>query len=292
MTGEVPPNIEKPVPVIETELMLAGAVPLEVTVTDFVTAVPSETLPNASELALRLSAGFVAFSCITKLFEEAFALADNVAVCDVLTEATFALNEAADVPEATDTAAGTVTELLLLATLTLRPADGAAEVKERVHTVVAAPVNELPAHESAPIEGVNGAAEPLRLIEVVFETFPSFAVSVTVCKAVTADVYAAKVELVAPEGTTTEAGTVTEPLLLARLTVSPPFGACALNDTVQVSVPATTMVVLAQLKPVRVAEDELEPFPCNFTQPATVSCLAVIAVTLSWPVESVADAGA
>lgn len=291
MTGKVPPKIEKPVPVIEAELIVAGAVPLEVTVTDFVTAVFSETLPNASELVLVLRAGIAAFNCKAKVFDEAFALADNVAVCDVVTEATFALNEAVDTPEATVTPAGTVTELLLLATLTLRPPDGAAEVNDRVHAVVAAPVNELPAHDSALTVGDNGAAAPLRLIEVDFETLPWLAVSVTTCEVVTADTFAVKVALDAPEGTTAEAGTVTALLLLARFTVSPPLGACAFNVTVQASVPAPITVVLAQLRPESVAEDELAPFPCNFTAPATVCLVVVIAVTLSCPIESVVDAG-
>ncbi len=57
-----PPTIEKPVPVIEAELIAAGAVPLDVTVIAFVTAVPTETLPNASELALKLRAGLAAFN--------------------------------------------------------------------------------------------------------------------------------------------------------------------------------------------------------------------------------------
>lgn len=62
MVGKVPPRIEKPVPVVEAELIVAGAVPLEVTVSDFVTAVPSETLPNASELTPKLRTGVVAFN--------------------------------------------------------------------------------------------------------------------------------------------------------------------------------------------------------------------------------------
>ncbi len=37
--------------------MVTAAVPLEVTVTDCETVVPTLTFPNASELALRLSAG-------------------------------------------------------------------------------------------------------------------------------------------------------------------------------------------------------------------------------------------
>ena len=42
--------------------MFAAAVPVEVTVTDFVTAVPTETVPNANEFTLRLRAGAAAFS--------------------------------------------------------------------------------------------------------------------------------------------------------------------------------------------------------------------------------------
>ena len=57
MAGKLPPETEKPVPVIESELMVTAAVPVEVAVMDFVTAVPTETLPNDSEVALRLNAG-------------------------------------------------------------------------------------------------------------------------------------------------------------------------------------------------------------------------------------------
>jgi hypothetical protein len=63
VTGKLPPDTENPVPVIESELTFTGTVPLEVTVIDFVTAVPTATLPNASELLLRLSADVAAFSC-------------------------------------------------------------------------------------------------------------------------------------------------------------------------------------------------------------------------------------
>jgi hypothetical protein len=42
--------------------MVAATVPVEVTVTDFVTAVPTETLPNASELVLRLREDVAALS--------------------------------------------------------------------------------------------------------------------------------------------------------------------------------------------------------------------------------------
>ena len=61
MTGKFPPDTENPVPEIESEFSVTATLPFEVTVTDFVTAVPTETLPNASELVLRLIAGTAAF---------------------------------------------------------------------------------------------------------------------------------------------------------------------------------------------------------------------------------------
>ena len=203
---------------------MTGTVPLEVTVTDFVTAVPTDTLPNGSEVALRVRADVAAFNCITTLCEEEFTLAETVAVCEVVTEATLALNDAVDAPEATDTLAGTVTALLLLNTFTLKPPDGAAELNERVHAVVPAPVKVWLPHESALIEvvGVVGVdADPLSVMDVAFDTDAREAVSVTVWVAVTADTFAAKLALAAPEATETEAGTVTALLLLMRLTVTP-----------------------------------------------------------------------
>ena len=62
VAGKFPPETEYPVPVTESELMVTAPAPVEVTVTDFVTAVPTATLPNAKELTLRLKAGAAAFS--------------------------------------------------------------------------------------------------------------------------------------------------------------------------------------------------------------------------------------
>lgn len=59
----MPPATENPGPEIESELIVTAAVPLDVTVTDFVTAVPTETLPKASAVVLRLNAAVAAFSC-------------------------------------------------------------------------------------------------------------------------------------------------------------------------------------------------------------------------------------
>lgn len=266
VAGKLPPETENPLPVIESELIVRGAVPLEVKVTDFVTAVFTVTLPNASEVALRLKAGTAAFSCIAKLRDDPFSLAKRVAVCDVLTDLTFAVKDAEDAPAATTTLAGTATALLLLVTATLR-FDGAAALSDTVHDVVPAPVNELAPHENALIDGVMGAADPLRLIEAVFDAVPSVAVSVTVCEAVTLDTLAAKLALVAFCGTDTDAGTLTAPLLLARLTVVPPLGEDALKVTVQVSVPAPVIDEFAQLIPVNEVVEPADPLPCNFTNP-------------------------
>jgi hypothetical protein len=71
---------------------------------------------------------------------------------------------------------------------------------------------------------------------------------VTVCAAVTAEALAANVADIAFAGTTIEAGTLTEVLLLARLTANPELGAGPFSPTVQVSVPVPVRLVLAQPK--------------------------------------------
>ncbi len=270
---------------------MTATVPLEVTVTGFVTAVPTETLPNDRELALRLNAGTAAFSCIATLCDDPFALAKIVAVCDVLTEFTVAVNDAEDAPDATITLAGTVTALLLLPSATLKPPDGAAELSDTVHAVVPAPVKELLPHESALIDAVKGAADPLRLIDVVLETVPCVALSVTVCEEATLDTLAVKLALVAPGGTDNETGTLTALLLLDRLTVMPPLVAGALNVTLQLSVPDPIIDELAQLSPANEAVEEEAPRPCSFTIPPTLTLELVTPFTLNCPVESVAEPG-
>jgi hypothetical protein len=117
--GKVPPVTVNPVPEIESELMVTATLPLDVTVTDLVTAVPTETLPNARDVVLRLRAGTAGFKVIAKLLEEAFAVAVRVAVCVVLTDATFAAKEAVDAPAAMVTLDGTVTAVVLLASAML-----------------------------------------------------------------------------------------------------------------------------------------------------------------------------
>jgi hypothetical protein len=261
-------------------LTVTAAVPVEVTVTDFVTGVPTATLPNANEVALRLRAGVAALSRIAKLFDDASALAETVAACEVVTEATFAVNDVVEAPEATVTPVGTVTALLLLATVTLTPVEGAAALSDTLHVVVPAPVKEVLPHEKALIEGADGDADPLRLIEVVLEVVPWVAVRVTVCEEVTADTLATKLALAAPAGTETESGTDTELLLLASLTAVPLLGASSLNLTVHVSDPELVIDEVVQLRPVSVAGEE-DPLPCSLTVPPAPPEERVLASTLS-----------
>ena len=109
----------KPAPDIESELMVTAAVPFDVSVTDFVTAVLTDTFPKAKDVVLRLREAVAAFKPIAKLFEEAFAAAVTLAVCAVPTADIFAVKDAVDAPDATVTLAGTVTAVVLLESVTL-----------------------------------------------------------------------------------------------------------------------------------------------------------------------------
>ncbi len=109
------------------------------------------------------------------------ALTVTIAVCVVLTEATFAENDALDAPEGIVTLAGTVTELLLLATATLMPVEGATELRDTVHDVVPAPVNEMLLHDNVSIVGVApGAFEVVSEIEIDFTMAPWVALTIAV----------------------------------------------------------------------------------------------------------------
>lgn len=243
--------------------MVTADVPLEVRVTDFETAVPTATFPNASEVELRVRPGTAAFSCNAKLFEEAFALAVSVTVCELLTEFTLALNDAVVAPDATVMLLGTATALLPLATATLRPPLGAAAVSDTVQAVDPEPVKELVPHESAPIDAVSGAeleVVGLTLIEVDLELDPWLAVNLALCRDDTADAFAENDTLAVPAGIVTDAGTVTTLLLLAMLTTIPPLDATADNVTVQLSIAGPMIVGLMQLNP-EIEGVELAPFP-------------------------------
>lgn len=76
---------------------------------------------------------------------------------------------------------------------------------------------------------------------------PAAAVKVAVWAVVTADTVAVNPAVVDPAGTVTDPGTVTAPLLLDKLTASPPVPAAAESVTVQASLPEPVMEALAQL---------------------------------------------
>jgi len=144
-------------------LTVAVTVPLEVTVTDFDTAVPTATLPNDRDVALKLNAGVAAFSCSDTARDVLPVVAVSVADCALVTEATFAVNAAAVAPAATDTVAGTVIELLLLAMETFKPPVGAGPDKLTVHPSAREPVIELLVQDNALTVGVVVVPVPLKL---------------------------------------------------------------------------------------------------------------------------------
>ena len=280
--GSPPPKMEKPLPEIAWDLMATAAEPLDVSVTDFVTAVPSETLPKASEDVLKLRVGtedLVALNWKSTLFEEPSALAEMTAVCALLTAATLAVNEAEVEPEETVTADGTATALLLLASATLK-AFFAISFSDTLHVVFPAPANELFAQAIALSAGtvalVSGAA---MVMAKDFAIFPCVAVRVAVSAALTADDVAVKFAVDEPAGTVAEAGTLRAELLLESFTTNPPAEAAEFVEMVQVSVVDPAILVLSQLNPLSSAaeaEPEPAPLPCRRTEAAGAESEAAI----------------
>jgi len=96
---------------------------------------------------------------------------------------------------------------------------------------------------------VNVGVDAPRLIVALFDVPAVFAVNVAVCAALTAEVVAEKLALVAPRSAImTEAGTATAAELLDKPTDCPPVGAAAFSVTVQLSVAAPVSEALAQLR--------------------------------------------
>jgi hypothetical protein len=85
---------------------------------------------------------------------------------------------------------------------------------------------------------------------VVAATTPAaLAVNVTDWGELTGDAFAVKFALLVPAATITEAGTLTNGLLLTRLTANPPLRAAAFNVTVQLSATEPVIDVLTQVTP-------------------------------------------
>jgi hypothetical protein len=116
-------------------------------------------------------------------------------------------------------------------------------------------------------------------------TLLALAVRVTASPVLTEETVAVKLAVVAPAATVTLAGTVTELLLLVRLTANPLAAAAALSNTVQVSVPAPVIDPLLQLSALNTGA----PVPLRLTR--VEEPLEELLVKVSWPVAVPAAVG-
>ena len=163
--GKFAPDRLKPAPVSVPVLMVSGAEPEEVRVTDCgVAAVFKATLPKARLLVLRLKVGVLALSAREKVLEMVPAVAVSVAVCAVVTEATAAEKATPLELAGTVTVAGRVTAGSLLERLTLRPPLPAAPLRVTVQASVPAPVIEPGVQERALSVPCTAVPVPLRPI--------------------------------------------------------------------------------------------------------------------------------
>ena len=153
-------------PVSAAVLIVTGAVPVEVKVTERVVAVFTVILPNAKLVVLMLSVGTAAFNCRVKLLVMPPALAVRAADCTVLTDDTVAVKPALVAFAGTVTEVGTITAESLLDRLTLNPPLGAAALNVTVQASVPDPVidtllQEIPLNAAV---GVAVTPVPLKLI--------------------------------------------------------------------------------------------------------------------------------
>lgn len=144
VSGKLTPDMLKPDPVRDAALMVSGAVPEDVSVTDCaVEMVFTVTLPKFRLAVLNCNPGTYATRLIVKLWMLLPSEAVRVAVCAVVTAEIMAVNEALVAPAGTVTEAGTLTALLLLPRLTDTPPFGTAAVSITVQVSDPAPVKEL-----------------------------------------------------------------------------------------------------------------------------------------------------
>jgi hypothetical protein len=170
-----------------------------------------------------------------RLIAAVWELAPRVAVTVALwllamEAAAVALKVAVLAPTGTVTDAGTVSRVLLLASVMLDPPAGAVWGSVTAH-LLTAPCPRL-AGTQATAETSTGAS---RLTLAVCELLPRVAVTIALwLLAMEADAVALKVAVVAPAATVTEGNTVSRPLLLTSVTLAPPVGAVWVSVTVQV----------------------------------------------------------
>jgi hypothetical protein len=161
VAGSVAPGNVKPAPVSVAPLIVTGTVPVEVKITGCVAGALTPTSPNATLVALMLSAITAAFSCSAKLLSTLPALAVIVTAWAVATEDTVAVNSALVAPASTVTVLDTVTAELLVDRFTSSPPLGAATVSVTAQASVPDPV-------MAPLPQYSAlnAAEPVPVVPV------------------------------------------------------------------------------------------------------------------------------
>lgn len=132
---------------------------------------------------------------------------------------------------------------------------------------------------------LNWADAGLSCSEIDLDVFPLLAVSFTVCVVETAEAFAVKLAVDEVAGIVTEPGTATIALLLARATVTPPWGADPDSVTLHASEAVPEIVVVLQDKALTVGA-ELAPVPERLTVlvPALVE-------SESWPLNEPALVG-
>jgi hypothetical protein len=167
VAGNAAPDKVKPAPVSFAPLIVTGAVPVDVKVTDCVADVLTTTSPYATLVALMVSARIAALSRNVKLFDTLPTLAVIVTACAAVTEATEAVNPALVAFAGTIAVLGTVTAELPLDRFTLSPPLGAAAVSVTVHASVPDPVMVPLVQYSALSAAAAVVPVPLRLITAV-----------------------------------------------------------------------------------------------------------------------------
>ena len=178
VTGRGGPDNVNPSPARAAALIVSGAVPLELSVTNCgVAAVFTCTLPKARLAAPTVSVGTAAFNCRANVFEAPVALAVNVTAWAVPTDEIVAGKPALVAPAGTAKLAGTTTAALLLASVTSKPPLGAASFSATTQESVADPVMEEFVHESpvrtagavvpVPVKSITVTAPVEELLEIV-----------------------------------------------------------------------------------------------------------------------------
>jgi len=200
--------------------------------------VPTVDVPPCTELGFNETAATWG-GLIVSTVETTVAACVAVIVTDVCaaTARVLTVNVIEDLPAATVTDAGTVAEVLPLASLTIIPPVGAGPVKVTVPVTVVPPLT-----VDGLIETDFRPASPTVRVAVTV-LVPDFAVIVAVCELVTTVEFATKIPESWPGDTVTVAGTVTIELLLVNSTTIPPLGAAPESVTVPAEVVPPAMLV-------------------------------------------------